>query len=460
MATGTGTTGTGATGTTTEKADRDPYDVPNQRSSENFNVYWGNNGRVSADSVDRLIDAFELAWEIELNEMGHPAPAGTDTHRFNVYIADTGNGAPAGYGAGGYYSTDREGWPMIAIALGSLGTPDYADIAAVHEFYHAVQGSLNTYVYAGASAWYWEATATWASAQVMPDNFYHASFLFSYIYLPQLPVNFFDYPDTGVLEEYYQYGAYLWPLYLSERTDYTLIRDSWLDDSGTGDPIEALRIGLADRDLDLDDVWLDHLAANIVWNYPSGDELESWAFQYAAYYPESANVTADIVSASGTDGLIDGPADLAPMRYGSNAIAINGPVGGPMTVRIEGDPEGDEGSPARFGARLVFGDEADAEVVEIPFDDTTGTIETDRDADTIWILVGAWTDDLGSSWTDETFSYRFSVDVDKPPVDTGLWVSSDDDDDDESGGCGCATGSPAAPIWVLLFALAGRRRMS
>ena len=34
------------------------------------------------------------------------------------FIGDSGNGAPDGYGAGGYYTVDPEGWPMIVVSAG------------------------------------------------------------------------------------------------------------------------------------------------------------------------------------------------------------------------------------------------------------------------------------------------------------------------------------------------------
>ena len=86
----------------------------NSLSSDNFIVRWGSG--VSQAEAQELLDAFELAWQVEILEMGYLQPVATDQYLFNVYIGDSGGGAPSSYGAAGYFTVDDDGYPMIVIA--------------------------------------------------------------------------------------------------------------------------------------------------------------------------------------------------------------------------------------------------------------------------------------------------------------------------------------------------------
>ena len=407
--------------------ERDPYGLPNVELSDHFRIGWGNSGGVSSADIANLVDALESAWILYMDDMEHPQPWGSDTWYFNVYIGDSGDGAPESYGAAGYYGGDPDGYPMLVVNAAVLDDENYTQITAAHELYHVVQGSLGTYDYVGASAWFWESTATWASAKLYPDNLAYASFLFAYMMLPHYPVNFFDYPDTGAFQEYYQYGSFIWPIYLSEHAaDWTVIRDAWTDPGDGDDPLESLRHSLADRGQDLDEVWLDHLARNQTWDYHLGDVLQEWILSAANHYPQGANMVAAEHGPVGTETWVDGPSELRPRRYGSNAIRMEGGVEGTLNVYIDGEIEGSESSDASFGARLVLMDAVGGyEVIDVPFDGTWGEVATDAagEAVEIWLVVGAWTEHLRSSrWEDEEFSYRYALLVDQTyeqPVDTG-----------------------------------------
>ena len=47
----------------------------------------------------------------------------------NVYIGDTGGDIPSSYGAGGYYTIDGEGYPMMVIAKDILNDYEYLQIS-------------------------------------------------------------------------------------------------------------------------------------------------------------------------------------------------------------------------------------------------------------------------------------------------------------------------------------------
>ena len=435
-------------------SERDAFGVPGVERSEHFAVRYGLETWTDPEARFRLLAALEAAWTVQIEQMGHTPPLGTPDVRFNVYLGDTGNGAPPGYGTGGYYTSDPEGWPMIVVSAATLENPGFADITASHEFYHAVQGATERFNYDinGPSAWFWEATATWASAVVYPEQPLYATFLFGYALLPHRPVNAFRYPSTGAVEEYYQYGAFIWPLHLTERTgSWDVVVDAWERDHGLRDPLEAMRASLAERGEDLDDLWLDHVARNVNWDYPNGDVYRRHVVGFN-YLPEYANLEAATLPREGFDGLSDGPVALRPNRYGSNTLVMLGPRDGSYTFTVQGDPAGSNGSPGRYGAVLVLdAPGAPSRYERIPFDGTRGELTLDDAGDytRISLVVGAWTDDLGSFWKTETFPYRYGVVLEAaaPPAP----------EPEEPASCASAAGPLAA--WPLfLVVLAARRR--
>lgn len=456
----------------TGKGSRDPYGLPNLLESANFVVRWGDGAGIDPADIARLSDAFELAWAVQIDTMDHPAPYGTDGYRFNVYIGDSGSGAPDDLGAAGYYYPDPEGWPMVVVAAITLDIPENADNTAAHEFYHAIQDTTARYVYDGVSAWYWEATAEWAANETLPWNAYLGSFLFGYLLLPELPVNFFDYPDSGALQEYHQYGAFLFPYDLTRTVDWELIRDSWSDTGTEPDPLEVQRAWLAERGLDFDELWLDHLGHNAAYDYPHGESYAASVAAMAPYFPEAVPILQR-VPRTGGEGDVAGAE--APRRYGSSTIALDAPVDGVLTVTIEGDEAGSEGSPARIGARIVrvFDAGARIEQVPVPFDGPRGSLVLDGvgDEDTIWLTVGTWTPEWSADrWITEGFGYRWTLAVDpvegtgtdtaepiEPPVDSVPPAGSPDAADGPEG-CGCASRPGANVSVALLLVLAARAR--
>lgn len=461
-----------------DKTERDATGTyPNLLTSANFALKWGSRGDVTEEEASALLDAFEAAWAVEIEEMAHPAPAGSDTNLFNIYIGDTGDDTPSGYGAGGYYWTDDEGWPMVVVARDSLYDAEYADIVAAHEFYHAVQDSLGTFPYSGASAWYWEATADWAAGEVFPGNPDYAVFLFGYAFLPHLALDYFDYPDSGALQEYHQYGAFIFPRYLSElAADWTLIRDSWLVEDAD-DPIEAIDGLLAERGGSMAAIFPDYAAHNATWDYADRDIYEEMLAAYEGWYASGDHRVAAEIGPEGTDGEVEADEDLLPQRFGYNVLVQESPQSGPLFLSFAGDLVGSEGSDAQFGVVAVL--EAGGAVSYAPMTlaDNTGelTLEVPADASAVHLVVSAWSDaDRGG----ETFGYRYRFSSDDitgvPPndtdapgdtADTGEAGDTDGEGKTTPAACGCASGSsggaPGVGLVGLMFLLRrfrGRRR--
>ncbi|MBX2796081.1 MAG: hypothetical protein KTR31_00390 [Myxococcales bacterium] len=454
-----------------DKLLRDAYGVPNLATSENFAVRWGNAGGITEADAQDLLDAFETAWATQLEGLDHSAPYGTGTYRFNVYIGDTGSGAPSAYGAGGYYWVDTEGWPMNVVSLHSMGDPNSLQHVASHEFYHAIQGATARFAYDGIAAWYTEATAEWAAIRTVPDNPFLAPFLFAYGNLPEYPLTYFRYPTHGTVEELYQYGAVVFPLYVADLVGDDVIRDTWEDDGFDADPLEVLRAHLADDGYDLDEIFLDHIAANAVWDYApySGqfaDNVENFGSHFGLD-PVLARYSRD-----GTGDEIRRARADAPRRYGYNLVQLADPDTGTLTVSVQGSKTGSEGSPAQYGARVVrtYAD-GSVEYHDVDFVDVTGELVLDDVGaeDEIWLVVGAWTETaLDDRWESERFEYDYALTIEAPkePVDPDPTETDETDEtpatplpeQPTSVACGCSNGGAGTMAWLVPLLLVIRRR--
>jgi hypothetical protein len=448
------------------KATRDAYNTPNSLESDNFVLRWGNRD-FDEDDAASILEGFENAWSGVLEDMAYAAPDGTDSYKFNVYMGSTGNGAPQEYGAA-YYTRDNAGHPMIVVSRNTPGGgQSYMASVAVHEFYHALQDAAESpYQYDSSSpgAWYWEATANWIETELYPGNWNVAYFIVGYAFMPQLPIHYFNYPDTGSWDEYHQYGAFIFPYYMTHGpTDALTIRRSWLE-ATSSDPLRTLDAVLQDRGHgSIDQAFFDFAAANATWDYPGAgaqDLFSDTVASYCAQYSSDCDYIA--ASHSGTFDWTSVDNDLRPQRYGTNFIELRSTEG---ELELELDAEGSRGSLAEWDVRVIQpnGDQRQLEV-------SGGHASTDLTGmDDAMLVVSVVTP---AFYDGETFDYSYRVALPMPnDTDSGFSESGPDTDDTSdtdvvtapppeigAGGCGCGGGTLGGGAWVLGLLVFARRR--
>jgi hypothetical protein len=439
-----------------DKALRDVFHLPNHEENEDFVVWWGDSGGVEEGDIDDLLDAFDDGWARQIDEYGLPAPYGTETYKFNVFIGDSGSGAPSSYGNSGYYTVDSQGYPLIVVAAGALEDMDWGRGTAVHEFFHAVQHATGAYQ-TDTGAWLWEACAVWVEGEIYPDNPYYASFLFGFAFMPHLPLDSYDYPDSGAIEEYHQYGAFIFMRYLSEiAASWESVRDLWALGGAYDDPLEVLDGLLQPLGSDLLIAWSDFIAHDSVWDYQDGEIYEYYLDWYAGYY-DDYRVVETLVN-GGSEEWRE-PTQRLPQRYGAQYIQVHYPSAGTLRVEVEGDPTGSSGGPATWVGQVVF-DSDPVEYVPLSFEDGAASLtleEADR-ALNLYLALGVTTPTRRGG---ETFGYRYRVWVEPDlPEDTGTPADTGVVGEEPRGGCGCATGRGLV-LWPMLLGLGGlalRRR--
>lgn len=437
--------------------------VTQVRGSANFAVKWGAAAAVDEAQVQVLLEGMEQAWSVQMVEMEHPEPYGTGTYLLNVYIEDTGlvwtSGGSSyelrGSGAAGYYTTDPEGHPMLVMSSYALGTADYTRAVAAHELYHAVQAGMGAYPYRDRAAWYWEATASWMAGEVFPDIPSYADFLFGYALLPWLPLAFFDYPDTGALQEYRQYGAFILPRHLSEvAADWSVVRDSWTRPDPGGDPVLALDEALLAYDTTVADELAAMTARLAAWDYRDGEVYRANVEGYGSYYPDGDRLQGE-VGAAGTDGWVQPDADQLPRATGSNLVSIAA-AAEDRTLELQLDAQGEAGSEAMWRVILVEPSSTGPSYRSVELEEGAASVLLPAGVETRWLAV---TVDSQARDADEVFAWSYRVGaVEEEPAgeDTGLPAGAG------GGGepiraCGCASGGgPAGRSWLaVLVGLAG-----
>lgn len=442
------------------KQDREAIEgVTQVRTSANIAVKWGTGEAVDEAQVQVLLAALERAWTVQMQEMAHPEPYGTGTYLLNVYIEDTGlvwsSGSSSyelrGSGAAGYYTTDPDSHPMLVVSVFAMAQADYLGSVAAHELYHAVQAGIGAYPYRDQAAWYWEATASWMAGEVFPDVPAYSDFLFGYALLPWLPLAFFDYPDTGALQEYRQYGAFILPRHLSEvAADWTVVRDSWTRPDQSGDPVLALDEALLAFDTSVAAELAAMTARLAVWDYRDGEYYQDNVEGYASYYADGARLQGEVGS-SGTDGWAQPAPDQLPRATGSNLISIAS-RGEDRQLDLRLDPAGDAGSEARWTVILVDPSLGAEPYVRLDLVEGEASVRLPGGEETRWLALTVDSDERDE---DEVFTWSYRVgevqaEPDPNEEDTGHPAH---DDEEPPSSCGCASGGRGEGLgWLGLLA--------
>ena len=449
---------------------RDAYDVPNLQLTEHFALRWGDADPPSAAALSDIADALEDAWDAQVEGLGMPPPIGTDAgYRFNVYVGDSGSGAPSADGTGGYYtSSGRNGWPIIVLSQGVFDDTTYGRSVTAHELFHALQAATGNYRYAqdSDSAWFFEATAEWAAGETYRDDAIYAAFLAAFAFHPHYRLSYFNYPDAGLFVETYQYGAFIFPRYLSEVVGRPeLVRDAWTDPGEATDPLDAIAAALGAGGEALLPLVADFYAHNAEWDYEDGDLYEDSIAYFGGFYSDEDHREVGRFSLEDGDGewLLLEQTDLLPQRYGANLITLTSTDAcGTLSIAFDGADSGAYGSPAAWAGVLALHDGSDHDYIPLA-DEETLTVELDNTRRRLTLVVVPEADSLQAA---EVFDYAFAWTFTPAPdrdaagcVDTPSGGSGTASPSSSGGGLGappssgCNSGSRSSALPLLLPAL-------
>lgn len=321
--------------------------------SEQFALKWGPDADFTGEHAANVLAHFEDIYEAEVDGWGMASP--TDGVRyFNVYVGDTGGVIPSAGGMAGYYTTDSDGHPMIVLGRDTVSDLSYARSVIAHEFFHAVQWASESFWVWETGGWFWEATATWAAGEVVPEHDTYWNALPSYALKPQVGL----YHDTmddygGAPPDLHQYGAFIFARYISEILEQPdIILSAWRD-GGTGDdPVAWLRVHMTDAQFG--DALVGHAARNLTWDYADGERWSDWVDEVASWHPDQDDRVATLIEHATDDWYTVGAEDM-PAAGGYNLIPIPDAMveDGELVVAVRPDIESGMGTATQFRARVV-----------------------------------------------------------------------------------------------------------
>ena len=304
------------------------------------------NASGAPDWVETTLAVFAQTWAAEVGELGYRAPLsdlesyenGGD-ERLDIYLADVGADALFGWCT----SDDPASYATYRVSAFCVIDEDYTNRAfgidalpalkatAAHEFFHAVQFGYDWF----EDLWLMEGTATWIEDEVFDgvnDNLRYAR-KHSPIVSPGTPV------DLG--RDGYEYGAWIFWRYLSERFGPGFVKTVWNRAAETGSAntysLAATRGALAARGRSFRDVFAGFGAANVT----PGSSYEEGG-SYPAHSVSAVAVRSSVGAAHGLREAPRQPHGRVPAG-GERDEAADRP-----RRLVAGDRRGDRDRPARI----------------------------------------------------------------------------------------------------------------
>lgn len=255
------------------------FNPPNSKQTEHFNIQWGDSSVPNTDDINRLAEFLEYGWDIEIDEMGYPQPHMTDQYLQDVYIGNTGDGAPNISFEGAYVTiySDSPYMAYMVIHPRILEYESASEEISAHEFFHTVQYGIvidhrwNCYLMdQNRDSWMWEATAVWMEDVVFPDNNSYVHFLNVYARYPFESLN-------SQVDFYYQYSRVLFFKYIEEyQGGVDSVYEIWTECDPLG-TINAIDSYLDTQDSNIRKAFTDFMIHNAVMDYSDGGYYDDMA---------------------------------------------------------------------------------------------------------------------------------------------------------------------------------------
>ncbi len=217
------------------------------------------NGNGIPDQVETTHQVLAEVWGVEVTTYGYRMPLPDEGKKqdqgpnrgLDVYLEDIGAD-----GLFGYCTTDDPRQQPQAHAycvldddyaagqFGDLAGLPALEVAAAHEFFHAIQFA---YEFSNEDRWLKEGTAVWMEDEVYDDvNDLYVFLEDSALLQPEIPLDAFQSPSDG---ENFEYGAWVFWRFLSEYFGTPdIIRDVWETAAGNKSALAAVRMAAASHE--------------------------------------------------------------------------------------------------------------------------------------------------------------------------------------------------------------------
>jgi hypothetical protein len=289
----------------------------------------GFDGAIGADGypdyINKIADIADSVWFFEIDSLGFPRPPGDSLNGgdslLDIYVIDLG---PSFYGVTYFDTTNTahnnqsvpsyividNDYNLYPYNTGPDGNTlnrrlDAARVTLAHEFFHTIHYGMDHSEYESQNGMavvpWWEASSTWMEEIVFDDvNDYYA-------YLPY----YYNYPWQGLRLVFgnglHQYGACVFPLFLTQKYDTSLILDIWqiCRDYGTGSQfVPAINDAILNYTGDTDSL-LNAFGEFTIWNLFTGSRAMSAPVGYRFEEAESYSMIPDTAIMTFTEYVYD-----------------------------------------------------------------------------------------------------------------------------------------------------------
>jgi uncharacterized protein (TIGR03382 family) len=409
--------------------------------THNFAVKW-KDPSITQAQAQVVGDALEAAWTKYIGQLGHAPCTGCQQFRLNAYISRSIDNPPIDFG-GGYAWIDDDGYPYFVISRDLLAPGAEATVraVAVHEFYHDIQFSTGAYAWETTPyGWFWEATAEWASQEVLPGEADPFVFSGAFALKSELPLYHYGDPFGGdPVEGVHQYGASIFFRFVTDKLSAPdIVVNAWEQGQASSEPLAEVARHLPSDDLP--SLHTEFAARNAIWDHLFRHHVLGSLALFKQFDPTLDEIAHRVPAA----GVVSTQLARAPYGFGYSTIEIERPAAGRFGVEVTMTPSG----PATLAATVVYGAPGSATYTPLVFEGTTGTatIDLPPGVERAYLVVSPTTDER---LTGAPIPMTFEV--------TPLAPEPEPDD---SGCCGAGSSSPAGSLALGLVAMIGlgRRR--
>jgi len=181
------------------------------------------------DYVNRTGEYFDRAWSYQCDTLGYDTPPfdgdqGGGTDLYDVYMHHYSGAYGVTFMEFPSYqrpgrNNDYTSYIYVDPTYAGFGYSDRTlpmKVTSAHEFFHAVQFAYS----ASAGGWYMENCSTWMEDMMWDDINDNYAYLYYFMFYPHYSLT----TANGGFE----YGAFIWPMFLYENMGHDFIRESWV----------------------------------------------------------------------------------------------------------------------------------------------------------------------------------------------------------------------------------------
>ncbi len=193
-----------------------PFALPSERSLGGFTFRWGSLIDPDQENVDELLDVLNDVQE-KYENLGFPKIG-----ELNVYLANSGDGAPEIPFEGGYVQEETiDGRPMMVLHAAMLehfgATSNYwSDVVVAHELFHVIQMENGLRNLDATMQWTIEGGAEWAATRAYPTYNWLDWNAAAFFMAPEISLFKVNWESDERFSSGRQYYTVAWLYYLSD----------------------------------------------------------------------------------------------------------------------------------------------------------------------------------------------------------------------------------------------------